>query len=325
MSSIADIIVNELRKITDRRESGRNIVICCPYHAETTPSFNINIDPTHRKVPLGWGYCFACGASKEWNEIAERLGLKTITKNGVAESSATVRKQDPRTKDKLLPSKVSLTMHDLVKHFRCGVPMPIEENEKWRGFSGKLLGKIGAYIAVDDFDNKVLILPVMVDGILEGGIKALWEKPKSKKVLRYKNMEGEWAKTHGLFLYDSIKERVKKKGYVILVEGARDALRLYKYGQPAVAILGTKNWSVEKRNLIIELAPDKVIVMMDGDKAGIEASNMLMKDLKGKVSRQLVKMKDYNKRAAKITKQKDFECDPGNIPSELLKEIIDTF
>lgn len=325
MSRIAEVIVNELRKISDRREGGRNIVICCPYHSESTPSFNINIDPTNRRVALGHGYCFGCGANKTWNEIAERLGLKKITENGVAESTATVRPADPRLKDKLLPQKASMTMHDLVKHFRCGVPMPIDANEKWRGFKGELLGKIGAYVAVDEYDNKVLILPVYVDDVLEGGIKAIWEKPKSKKVLRYKNMDGEWAKTHGLFLYDSIKKRVKKKGYVILVEGARDALRLYKYGQPAVAILGTKNWSETKRNLILELAPDKVIVMMDGDKAGIEASNMLMKDLKGKVSRQLVKMKDYNKRAEKITGQKGFECDPGNIPSELLKEIIDTF
>lgn len=318
MSSIADIIVNELRKIVERREAGRNIVICCPFHAENTPSFNINVDPTNRKVALGHGYCFGCGANKTWNEIAERLGLQTITKNGVAESSATVRRSDPRLKDKLLENKSGMSMHDLVVHFRCGVPMPIEADEKWRGFTGKLLGKIGAYIAVDEYDNKVLILPVYVDGILEGGIKAMWHKPESKKIPRYKNMEGEWAKTHGLFLYDSIKERVKRKGYVVLVEGARDALRLYKYGQPAVAILGTTNWSDTKRNLILELAPDKVICMFDGDKAGIAASNLIMKDLKGKVSRQLIKLKDYNKQAG-------FEVDPGNCPSDLLREIINTF
>lgn len=325
MATIADVIVSELRKIGDRREAGRNIVICCPYHAESTPSFNISIDPSNRKVALGHGYCFGCGANKPWNEIAERLGLKKITENGIAESSATVRPTDHRVKEKLLQQNAGLSMNDLVKHFKCGVPMPIEASEKWRGFKGELLGKIGAYVAVDEYDNKVLILPVYVDDVLEGGIKALWEKPKSKKVVRYKNMEGEWAKTHGLFLYDAIKRRVKKKGYVILVEGARDALRLYKYGQPAVAILGTKNWGKDKRNLILELAPDKVIVMMDGDKAGIEASNAIMKDLKGKIPRQLVRLKDYNRRAAKRLGVDKFECDPGNIPSKYLKEIIETF
>lgn len=325
MSQISDVIVGELRKISDRREGGRNIVICCPYHAENTPSFNINVDPTHRKVALGWGYCFSCGASKPWNEIAERLGLKKISATGLIENSATVHRTDPEVRKKLLEPESGLTMDDLARHFRCGLNSPIEPSEKWRGFSGKLLAKVGSQVAVDDFDNKVLILPVVVDGVIVGGIKALWDTPKSKKVLRYKNMEGEWAKTHGLYLYDSIKQGVSKRGYVILVEGARDALRLYKYKQPAVAILGTKNWSKEKRNLVLELAPDKVIIMMDGDAAGIEASNALMDDLKGKVKRQLVRMKDYNARAAEITGDPNFECDPGNIPSELLNEIIESF
>jgi len=315
---IAEMMKAELKKLGEVKESHNNYVVLCPFHNEDTPSFNVNVDPSNRRVPLGHGHCFGCGASKKWNQIAEALNLRKIDEKGMSEATAYVRPSDKRLKDKLLGNKEGLTINKLAELLGVRMPIALHESENWRGFSAKTLTKIGVVVGVDDYDNKALVMPVIVDGIIEGGIKALWYKPSSKKMPKYKNLEGEWAKHSGLFPYDYIKKAVKKKGYIVLVEGARDALRLIRRGVPALAILGTQTWSQEKRNLVLQLNPEKVVIMMDCDDAGIKATNAIAKDLKGKIDRQIIPMKKY------AEKYKILDLDPGNCPSKLLTKIIHT-
>ena len=66
---------------------------------------------------------------------------------------------------------------------------------------------------------------------------------------------------------------------VVLVEGPYDALKLYAAGVPALAILGTGNWTAQKASILLGLGLSTVFVMMDNDKSGWEAQDRIVKDL----------------------------------------------
>lgn len=324
---VEDLIKSELSNIRPRKEQGGNIYIKCPYHSERTPSFGINVDPGSRKAPLGWGYCFGCGASKNWNEIADTLGLKKakgMKKDGTfAQEYVAPLQKDLRSQ--LLDGGSGLTLEDLEKEWGCLLSYRIEKTDEWRGYSGKLLRKIGCWVSVDNYDNKCLLMPVKVEGEMVGAQKALWEKPKKKKISSYMNYSGPWIKYQGLFPYDHVDKMLEKTGlnYVVLVEGARDALRLIDKGIPALAILGTKNWCEQKRSLIITLGIDYVVIMMDADEPGVKARKDIEKSFYRKLEARVVKLDKIQKKAEeKRGKKYKEEWDPGNIPSKYLDKIM---
>jgi len=332
MSSTKDFVVAELMRLSLKRVMASSIAICCPFHQEKSPSFYVNIDETNRRVPIGFGHCFSETCPKKnasWNEIAEKLGLGKIAVRAT-DGTAVQERMYPlnkQLKTQLLGTG-SISMEDIEREFDVLLSLPIDEDETWRSVPGKLLRKIGCTVAVDRFDNKCLIIPIIVEHEIVGAVKATWTKPTSKKVLSYTNLKGEWIKEKGLFPYDLVERMIRRRGlkYVVLVEGQRDALRLIRKGIPALAILGTGNWSVNKRNLVLSLPVDKVVVMMDADKAGISASNKIMKDLKGRITRQLVKLLEIQRQ---MEKKKggplDENLDPGNCPSHILKELAKSF
>lgn len=327
--NIKDFIVAELMRLPKKRVMTGSIAICCPFHADNSPSFYINIDETNRNVPLGFGHCFSGRCPKPnapWNDIAEKLGLGKIE----------VRKSDGKfAQDRIMPinenmrnsllGKAGLTIEAIEAEFDCNLSLPIEADDEWRKMPGKLLRKIGCKVAVDRFDNKCLVIPVYVDGEIVGAVKAMWEKPKSKKLLSYVNLKGEWIREKGLFPYDYVSKMIRKKelDYVVLVEGQRDALRLITLGIPAIAILGTKNWSKEKRNLVLSLPVESVVVMMDADEAGVACSNVVMKDLKGRTHRRLIKLVEIQRNLEKKKGSALGEnLDPGNCPEKILRKLF---
>ncbi len=323
--STLTIVLDELNKI-EHKKGARNYVILCPFHNDSRPSMNINVDENNRKASVGWGYCMACGASKSWNDIATKLGLKLIDKSSEAKAAATVRPISGALKDSMLGKSDTLTFDRMLKVFGCFISEEVTPEDNWRGFSGKLLSKVGCHKSADDFGNKCLIMPVLVDSDLVGGIKALWSPTGREGEIKYQNMPGEWSKTHGLFPYDYTAEMIKKRGlnYVVLVEGSRDALRLIKYGIPAIAILGTMSWGRVKKQLVLELPVDNVVIFMDGDSAGVEASNNIRRTLKKSTNVYAVKTYDYTKRLNKVGEKGKLEkVDPGSIKKAWLLELRD--
>lgn len=325
--NVKDFVIQELKRVIPKKETGGSVVILCPWHREKSPSFSINVEPSNRRVPLGFGHCFGCGARKNWNEIAKELNLKEIKglrKDGTLPAEYVVA-LDGKMKDQLL-GNASLTFAELESNLGGMLSYLIEPEDKWRGFRGKLLRKIGCQITVDDYDNKCLILPVVIDGEIIGGQKALWTKIKSKKVSSYFNMPGDWILNKGLFPYDYTEKLLVKSGkdYVVLVEGARDALRLLRRGIPALAILGTNNWGKQKRALVLNLPINRVVIMMDADAPGVKASNAIMKSLKGKITRHLIKLKDIEDEMIKRNNGNPLKehIDPGNLPSKYMNRII---
>lgn len=71
--------------------------------------------------------------------------------------------------------------------------------------------------------------------------------------------------TECLFGFDDV---VKGSEFLIVVEGAREVMKLSQEGYKSVAILGSY-LSLKHRMLLGELCPKKIILMFDGDDAGV--------------------------------------------------------
>lgn len=86
--------------------------------------------------------------------------------------------------------------------------------------------------------------------------------PKDYRKVRYPE---NFLSTECLFGFDDCK---KDEEFLIITEGAREVMKLTQEGFPAVAILGAY-LSLKHRQLIGELHPKRIILMFDGDDAGV--------------------------------------------------------
>ena len=78
-----------------------------------------------------------------------------------------------------------------------------------------------------------------------------------------------------LFNFDNIPQNPE---WVFVVEGARDAMKLYQFGYHAGAVLGS-GITPEQIKLLAERNPRHVAIMFDGDDAGYEANRKIHKAL----------------------------------------------
>lgn len=159
-----------------------------------------------------------------------------------------------------------------------------------------------------------ILLPVYINSSLVGGIKGVLDDTKSS--LKYINTPGPWSRKYGLFPYDYTAKLLETEDKVVfLTEGPRDSLYLLQNGIPALSILGGKLWSESKRELVLALEPNKVVIAMDSDTQGVKSTNMIYRDLKGKVELSILNLK---KVAEKYQLQK---VDPASLPKSVLSAL----
>lgn len=317
------IIEQEVRRIrgaTKPNPSG--VMVVCPFHRDSDPSMIINLDPKSKR-PIGSFYCFGCTKHGRWNELAEAFGLQSINGQNTQVTEFHGRDYDP----KLLEPDDTVESFDFITD-DLGLEFVVNwpEHMDWRSIPGDLLAKINAKLALDSrTQEEVVFLPVMVNKVMVGGIKALMERPESKDTLAYVNSSGVWAREKGLFPLDSVKKQIRKHRCVIIVEGSRDALRLIACGLPAVAILGTHNWDATKRDLLIATGVESVVLMMDSDEAGRKAQRKIKRSCAGLLEIHSVNMKAIEERInkARIKKGKTplKKIDPVDLPVSLINRI----
>lgn len=252
----------------------------CPYHGggkENTPSLKINLKDSNG-FNAGSFVCFGCGETGQWDKFAKKFKLKGINKNDLYNEYP----------NDLITDKIKAHLFDEeIAHMpEGGYPWPKRQN--WRNIEGKLVSKIGSVAYYDLRANKLkLFFPVHVHGELVGGVKANIIPEKKNN---YLNTEGGWVKKLGLFPYDLVSKM--DCSAIMLVEGARDALNLIQHGMPALAILGTGNWTAAKGELIMSLGPKTILRALDNDPAGNKASKVIKAYFSGKVGQHRVKLPD---------------------------------
>lgn len=319
------VILQEIRKkFGQPMEKGSAAWMRCPMPkhggVDGTPSFKINLDPNNDKAPIGFGYCFGCGSRIKWNEFAALFGLQQLS---ILDTEVSERTE--------LSNKIRRLRHNMeepdlstIAKVDFGANMLHDMTEDWRGVSSKLLNVVGAKQIVDRYNRTSVLLPVSVQGAMVGAIKAVLEKSRDKKQPSYLNSNGEWAKTHGLFPYDTTRQYMTKWGInkVILGEGPRDSLNALRYKMPALSILGVKNWTPKKRDLILTLDPDELILCMDGDRAGVEATNMLIDEFDRYLPVTIIDAMSYTKKWRKKLKDDDYKVDLGEAPDDMIDELL---
>jgi 5S rRNA maturation endonuclease (ribonuclease M5) len=267
---------------TAKRINERSAMIVCPFHPDKNPSGSVNLDPL-KSIPLGWFRCFACNKSVKFNDLALQAGLQPIGDEHRENSDSYL---DPsKFRDRLLdeePEDQETTWTDEYED----IEFKDFDFRTWRGVPTKFLAKIGARLGQlalsPTFTVTFVWLPVFIGGELKGYVKAEIEKPKDKSKPSYWNAPGLWSRDYGLLYFDYSVKLMKRQNLrsLVLCEGPRDSLRLLQAGIPAMSVLGAKNWYEGKRFQLERAKPERLILMMDGDKAGREATRHILKDVR---------------------------------------------
>ena len=257
------IVLDGLERIPGfKRATNDNINIICPFHiGDSVPSCGVYIVPDG-KVPVGYYYCFGCGAKGHWNDLAERFNLAGFEERDTKVTESQYYSQEAQKAVRKLLGDNKLTM-----------PFGTEfTKDKWRGIKGDTVRSVGAVYAIDRWNDQLeacIYLPVNMNESLSAVVKAYMTKRKGK--LSYVTIGGSDVKDRSLFPYDYVSGMLDTGKYsrVAIVEGPRDALKLIDYDIPALAILGTNNWSDSKKSWVLglcELNEVKPVVIMDADK-----------------------------------------------------------
>lgn len=320
--SIREEIIRKLSHL-ENRKTGNNVFIKCPYHKDSTPSFSIYVGRPG-STPLGFGYCWGCGKKASWQEICDKLRIDSKL-NGAVYAEALTQS----ARDMLLPRK--LTLDIVLADLKCEGQLPIETHT-WREIPKRLLKDMGCFysdkVNLETMSRRrVLILPCYVEGQLVGAVRANLRKIDDLNT--YYNSPGAWVLHRGYFGLEFSHKNFDRDMPIIVGEGPRDALSWIRDRYPATAILGSKTFSIEKARKLVNTRR-KIIPFFDGDKAGIQASNLVtetFKELLGDMYSDFVFPYRTVRRAMKVfdcTRQEaiDMEIDPASMPDEIRADFL---
>jgi len=297
-------IVRVVGEYVPLKQAGQRLKGLCPFHQEKTPSFSV--DPSRQLF-----YCFGCGTGGDvfkFVQIYEKLEFPEAAAHlakrfGVPLPERRQRGDDPRERvleanalaarffaERLAEESVGKTCREYLE--RRGLERPIVERlglgyapDSWDGLRSHLLSRrfspgeiVRAGLALerksgqgeyDRFRDR-LIFPIHdVSGrtVAFGG-RALGDvEPK------YLNSPETPAYTKGEHLYGLhlAREALRKRGFVVVVEGYMDLAALVQAGiDNVVASLGTA-FTPEQARLLARFT-ERVVFSYDGDAAGAAAT-----------------------------------------------------
>ncbi len=302
------ILRNPLEEIVAQyatlKRAGSNMVCCCPFHNEKTPSFTLYSNPSHY-------YCYGCGAGGDVitfvrqmenldylsavEMLANRAGLtmpvandeeKRINKKRFYEMNAEAARfwhaqlQSPAGKaglDYLLGRGLSAP---IIKRFGLGyattswnsltshlLQKGYRKEEIVEGFLGKI-GKTGQLY--DLFRGRAMFPVIDVAGNVVAFSGRIVESDRENDP-KYVNTTDTpvYKKSRTVFALNIAKNSPDKE--IILCEGNMDAVSLHAHGvSTAVASLGTALTMDHCR--ILARYTEKVYLCYDGDEAGKRAT-----------------------------------------------------
>jgi hypothetical protein len=329
-----DFVLSQLSRYGgQKKETGNRMMILCPFHSEDTPSGSIWIGDKY----AGSYRCYGCKKKAKWDELAERMGLEPFKKGKPKEESSM---------DLLINKGLEqLTNQKRYRQDKFKFKR-LPRNKKWRTIPTNLLIELGGKFCrkwnptYKNYDSTSFIyFPVLINGEKHGFFRARLKKDESdKKLPSYLLAAAEggskWASTHGLWPFDFSLDLMRKlkSTTMVLVEGQRDALRLLLLGIPAVCIFGTQSWTDNKAKLLEIAGVESVILLMDGDDAGIAATEKIRPSVRKLFTVKTVRLwnitgSPYLKYAdkpepSKAAKQDGVALwDPGNVPESILNKI----
>ncbi|MFB3925480.1 MAG: DNA primase [Syntrophales bacterium] len=295
-------IVDTVSEFVPLKKAGRNYIGLCPFHSEKTPSFTVSAE---KQIFYCFG-CGAGGDifaflekinNMTFPEALEHLAAKTGVvlsekKPGSADGERRLRDEILRLNElateffsRNLAAETGKGAREylrkrgigdaVIREFRLGLAL-----NGWRTLRDflerekvplKTAEKAGLIVRSDrgDYYDRFrgrLIFPIegLNDRVIAFGGRAPGdEKPK------YLNSPESpvYVKGRNLYALNKTREEIRKKGFVVLVEGYFDALALWNAGiRNVAATLGT---ALTKEHLtVIRRFADRVVVTFDPDEGG---------------------------------------------------------
>ncbi len=317
-----------------KKELKDSTFVLCPFHGERTPSGRVFHSEASYGNP-GRFKCYGCSAVGQWNDVAPKLGLEPFYQGPPKEEYAV------NLMSKALAAVAESTITDVDQTYELAEFKfsHIPTGKRWRTIPTDLLIELGGRLCYKWYPEynkwgtvKMLHFPVTIQGREEGWFRARLKKEDDKP--SYLNAGGKWTKTHGLWPFDYAIDLMisLRSRSIVLVEGQRDALRLCMNGIPSMCIFGTQSWSEQKQNLLEIAGVDHIILMMDGDCAGILATKLIHPMVKKMFKIKTIKLwsikgSPYLKVAhypqpSKAAKRVGITLwDPGNVPQRIVDNL----
>lgn len=299
-------VINEIRSKVDivdviseylpLTKKGKNYFGVCPFHDDNNPSMSVSREKQIFR-------CFSCGASgnvftfvQDYEQIDFKDALKLLAdKSGVTINTNGYQKSNKY--DKLYSAyditnrfyqnnlkssvgKIALKYledrninNDVINYFGIGLSSVNSDVTKLlikKEYDIKTLNDIGISYRDSDIYIDRIMFPLCDT---RGNVVAFsGRRYKDENGSKYINTKETviFKKGDNLYNYHRAREEVRIKKEVIVVEGFMDVIRLHTAGiKNVVALMGTA-MTKEQANLIKKLS-DNVILMFDGDEAGLHA------------------------------------------------------
>jgi len=302
-------VVALIGRHVELKRSGRTWKGCCPFHGEKTPSFHVYPEDKHFKCygcgEYGDVFKFLQKLQgKEFPDVVRELAAEAgVTIPDVVEESAEAQ-QRRRDRNEILAACDAAARYwsarlqsrfgdvarryldgrgvtaETVTAFRLGVAAP-----DWNDLPGRLqqkgvgvaaISKAGLLVEgrergdYDRFRGRLMFPIAGIDGQVIGfGARALGDEKGAKYINTPETLL--YKKSRILYGIDLAREAIRKTRSAVLVEGYFDVIGLHQAGvKNAVAVCGTA-LTPEHVELLKRCDCRDVVVLFDGDSAGLAA------------------------------------------------------
>lgn len=294
-------IVELISEYIELKKAGQNLKGLCPFHSEKTPSFMVS--PTKQIF-----HCFGCNKggdiftflmnyenitfSDALSLLAQRAGIqikaatpdfkksikeKLYAINNEAKNFYVTHLKNSQGAHKYLKDRA--IQDDFIEKFSIGFigneKDSLFNHLKTQGFAEQDIKASGLAIFYNgqyhDFFKSRIIFPIfdIMGRCIAFGGRTI---SSSKDIPKYINSTETliFKKGQNCFGLNIAKSSIKQKGYSIIVEGYFDTIICHQFGlDNTIAPLGTALTNDQLRR--IKRFSDKILLLFDGDSAGISA------------------------------------------------------
>ena len=272
--------------------TGNYMTCTCPLHSggnEKKPSFGILLHTEMRggqKYPEGWAHCFACGYAGTLQELISKiLETRSIAKSGrewleenvpglvlgedydrLVPEETMVALTDKFAIDALqlqLGAQTTYISEEELASYRYVVPYMYERKLSDEMIEKFDVGYDGSWVP----PGRQRPVPCITFPVRDRQGRTLFLCRRSIQGKMYNYPEGVVKPVYGL---DQVPSGCKS---LVICESCINAITSWKYGFPAVALLGTGN--PYQMQQLRELGVNEFVLCMDGDEAGRRATSRL--------------------------------------------------
>jgi len=292
-------IVDVVSKYVDLKQRGPNYFGLCPFHNEKTPSFSVS--PSKQIY-----YCFGCNAGGNVYSFLmdyQKISFPDAVQVLAEQYNIPIELNRSEDNSELYSSlyklhEIAMDLYqenlfsnvgekslaylkergfgeDIIKQFKIGYALDswdqLVQACKGKGFTRSQIVQSGLFSqsdkgTFDRFRSRIMFPIFHPSGKPIGFGGRIFGKEDSAKYLNSPETP-LYKKSNVFYGLQATRDSIRKEGYVVLVEGYMDFLKLYQSSiHPVVSVSGTAFTS--KHASSISKITKKVVLLYDGDDAG---------------------------------------------------------